>query len=114
RAPIPGQTHPERVWLASALNARYGGNAATPEPAVVERLLSKDARISARALGLAMRLGRGLSGRSPQPLAHATVTARGPALRLTASAGYADMLLGAQTRRRAKALAEAMGLKLEI
>ena len=35
-------------------------------------------------------------------------------LKLTASEGYADVLLGEQTRRRAKALAEAMGLKLEI
>jgi exopolyphosphatase/guanosine-5'-triphosphate,3'-diphosphate pyrophosphatase len=33
---------------------------------------------------------------------------------LTASEGYADVLLGEQTRRRGKALAEAMGLKLDI
>ena len=114
RAPIPGQTHPERVWLACALNARYGGGAATPAPEAVDRLLSDDARVSARALGQAMRLGCDLSGRSPQLLANASVTVKGGALKLTASDGYADVLLGEQTRRRAKALAETMGLKLEI
>ncbi len=114
RAPIPGQTHPERVWLACALNGRYGGGASTPAPAAVTRLLSDDARVSARALGLAMRLGCDLSGRSPQLLANASVTVKNGALKLTASPGYADVLLGEQTRRRAKALAEAMGLKLEI
>ena len=34
--------------------------------------------------------------------------------RLTAAPGYADLLLGEQTRRRARALAETMGLALEI
>lgn len=114
RAPIPGQTHPERVWLACALNARYGGGPSTPAPEAANRLLSDDARMSARALGLAMRLGCDLSGRSPQLLANASLRVKGGALRLTAANGYADVLLGEQTRRRAKALAEAMGLKLEI
>ncbi len=114
RAPIPGQTHAERAWLACALNARYGGGASTPMPAAIDRLLSEPARISARALGLAMRLGCDLSGRSPQLLANARMTVKGSTLRLTASDGYADVLLGDQTRRRAKALAEALGLKLEI
>lgn len=114
RAPIPGQTHAERVWLACALNARYGGNAATPAPEATDRLLSEDARASARALGLAMRLGCDLSGRSPQLLANASITVAKGQLKLTASEGYADVLLGEQTRRRAKALAEAMGLKLDI
>ena len=114
RAPIPGQTHAERAWLACALNARYGGGASTPLPAAIDRLLSPPARLSARALGLAMRLGCDLSGRSPQLLANARVTVKGASLKLTASDGYADVLLGDQTRRRAKALAEVMGLKLEI
>ncbi len=114
RAPIAGQTHPERVWLACVLNARYGGGGATPAPGLVNRLLSDPARAAARALGLALRLGCDLSGRSPQLLANATVTVEGGALKLSASEGYADVLLGEQTRRRAKALAEAMKLKLEI
>ena len=114
RAPIPGQTHAERAWLACALNARYGGNTATPLPAATDRLLGEDARLGARAMGLALRLGCDLSGRSPQLLANASVRVDGGALRLSAAPGYADVLLGEQTRRRAKGLAEALGLRLEI
>jgi exopolyphosphatase/guanosine-5'-triphosphate,3'-diphosphate pyrophosphatase len=114
RAPIPGQTHAERTFLACVLNARYGGSVATPDPAVVERLLTETTRLRARALGLAMRLGCDLSGRSPQLLANATVRVDKGVLKLTASEGYADALLGEQTRRRAKALAEVMKLKLDM
>lgn len=114
RAPVPGQTHAERAFLACALNARYGGGPATPEPDIVSRLLDETAATRARALGLAMRLGCDLSGRSPHLLANARAAVADGALRLSAAQGYADLLLGDQTRRRARALAEAMGLKLEI
>ncbi|NJC42503.1 exopolyphosphatase/guanosine-5'-triphosphate,3'-diphosphate pyrophosphatase [Brevundimonas alba] len=114
RAPIPGQTHAERAWLATAVNARYGGAAATPEPDTVARLLTEEQRTAARALGLAIRLACDLSGRSPQLLVNAHVAVKDGALVLSASDGYADVLLGEQTRRRGKALAEAMGLKLDL
>ena len=114
RAPIPGQTHAERAFLATAMNARYGGGATTPEPETVTKLLDEDQRAAARALGLAIRLGCDLSGRSAQLLANAGARVERGTLVLTASDGYADLLLGEQTRRRAKALADAMGLKLDI
>jgi exopolyphosphatase/guanosine-5'-triphosphate,3'-diphosphate pyrophosphatase len=114
RAPVPGQTHAERAYLATAVNARYGGSAATPEPNTVARLLSEEQRQGARALGLAIRLACDLSGRSPQLLVNARAGVKDGALVLTAAEGYADVLLGEQTRRRGKALAEAMGLKLDI
>ncbi len=114
RAPIPGQTHAERAFLATALNARYGGGSATPEPETVTRLLDEDQRNAARALGLAIRLGCDLSGRSAHLLANAWARVDGGALKLGAAPGFADLLLGEQTRRRAKALADAMGLKLDM
>ena len=114
RAPVPGQSHAERAYLACAVNARYGGPAATPEPDTIGRLLTDQQRQSARALGLAIRLACDLSGRSPQLLVNARAVVEGEALVLTAADGYADVLLGEQTRRRGKALAEAMGLKLEM
>ncbi|MDO9587924.1 MAG: Ppx/GppA phosphatase family protein [Brevundimonas sp.] len=114
RAPVPGQTHAERAYLAVAVNARYGGPAATPEPKTVARLLTDDQQQGARALGLAIRLACDLSGRAPQLLVNARATVANGTLVLTASEGYADVLLGEQTRRRGKALAEAMGLKLDI
>ena len=102
------------VFLAVAVNARYGGPVATPEPGTVTRLLTEEQRQGARALGLAIRLACDLSGRSPQLLVNARAGVKDGALVLTASDGYADVLLGEQTRRRGKALAEAMGLKLDI
>lgn len=114
RAPVPGQSHAERVFLAVAVNARYGGPAATPEPETVTRLLNEEQRQGARVLGLAIRLACDLSGRSPQLLVNARAGVKDGALVLTASDGYAGVLLGEQTRRRGKALAEAMGLKLDI
>jgi exopolyphosphatase/guanosine-5'-triphosphate,3'-diphosphate pyrophosphatase len=114
RAPVPGQNHAERAFLAVAVNARYGGSAATPESNTIGRLLNDDQRQGARALGLAIRLACDLSGRSPQLLVNARARVKDGALILSASEGYADVLLGEQTRRRGKALAEAMGLKLDI
>lgn len=114
RAPIPAQTHAERAWLASAVNARYGGSAATPEPDTISRLLNEEQRQSARALGLAIRLACDLSGRSPQLLVNARARVDGGALVLSATEGYAPVLLGEQTRRRGKALAESLGLKLDL
>ncbi len=114
RAPVAGQTHAERAFLAAALNARYGGDAATPEPEAVDRLLDEDARRRARALGQAIRLACDLSGRAPQLLANARAVVAKSELRLSATEGYADVLLGEQTRKRAKALAETMGLSLAI
>lgn len=114
RAPAPGQTHAERAFLAAAVNGRYGGSPDTPAPDVVGRLLNDDQRLRARALGLAMRLGGDLSVRAPQILASTVLSLKDGVLRLKAAPDHADALLGEQTRRRAKALAETLGAALEI
>ena len=114
RAPVPGQSHAERAFLAAAVNARYGGAVGSPEPETLERLLNPEQRTAARALGLAIRLACDLSGRSPQLLANARIEVADGVLVLSAADGYADVLLGEQTRRRGKALAEALDLKLDI
>lgn len=114
RAPVPGQTHAERAWLATAINARYGGGASTPQPAIIDRLLSEDQRRKARTLGIAIRLACDLSGRSPNLLVNVRAAVEDGHLILSASDGYAHALLGEQTRKRGKALAEIMGLKLDI
>ncbi len=110
RAPVPGQTHAERAFLACALNARYGGPSATPQPDVVNRLLDEEGRRHARALGQAIRLACDLSGRAPQLLAGARLAIDDGTLTLTPAEGYADMLLGEQTRRRLKALSDSLDL----
>ncbi len=111
-APIAGQTHAERAFMAMTLYARYGGTAKTPRADTVTRLLSEAGQKRARALGMAMRLACDLSGRSPQLLANAAISVGKSQLKVTAVKGYASMLLGSQTKRRAKALADAMELEL--
>src|SRR5690606_15423972 len=49
-SPIPGQTHVERAFMAVAMNARYGGEAKTPAPETIDRLLSDKGQKRARAL----------------------------------------------------------------
>lgn len=110
RAPVPGQTHPERVFLALATYARYGGDGRGPESGTVDRVLD-EARIErARALGLAIRLGADLSGRTPSLLAKARIAFRAGTLLLTADPDVADLLLGEQTAKRAEALAKSLDL----
>jgi exopolyphosphatase/guanosine-5'-triphosphate,3'-diphosphate pyrophosphatase len=112
RAPVAGQSHAERVFLAVAVHARYGGQSQTPEPEVVDRLLTDERFARARALGLAMRLGCDLSGRTPALLAASALRLQRDRLVLTADPEWADMLLGEQTTKRAGALAQALGLDL--
>lgn len=107
RAPIPGQSHAERAFLAAAINARYGGPTATPEPRVTDRLLNTETRSRARVLGLAIRLAADLSARAPQVLADTRLRLSNGTLSLTAK--HPDVLMGEQTQKRARALAEALG-----
>jgi exopolyphosphatase/guanosine-5'-triphosphate,3'-diphosphate pyrophosphatase len=114
RAPIPGMTHPERAFLATALFARHTASASPPDGQLLARILSEDRYQRARALGAAIRLGCDLSGRSAKLLARSHLEIRGAALWLGADDRWADMLLGEQTAKRASTLADHLGLGLKI
>jgi exopolyphosphatase/guanosine-5'-triphosphate,3'-diphosphate pyrophosphatase len=113
RAPIAGQSHPERAFLATAAFARHTGQ---PLPARhgLERVLSPERLQRARALGAAMRLGCDLSGRSPPLLAKAALATDGKALVLTAERANADLLLGETTKKRLGALADLLDLEPKL
>lgn len=111
RAPLAGWSHAERTFLAVAVFARYGGSGDYPEAEPVQRLLSREREERARALGLAMRLGCDLSGRSASLLDESSLVLRDGKLVLTATSAWADMLLGEQTAKRASALAAVLGLE---
>ena len=113
RAPISGQSHPERAFLAVAVHARYRGSVDTPDTEVINRLLSEERFDRARALGLAMRLGCDLSGRTASLLRQSALEIADGRLVLTAQPAHADMLLSEQSAKRANALAEALGLTVE-
>lgn len=114
RAPVAGQTHAERAFLAVAAFARHTSASSIPEGATLSRLLSERQMRRARALGSAIRLGCDLSGRSSVLLAQSRLGLKDDRLVLGAADGWSDMLLGEQTARRATQLAGLLGVKLEI
>ena len=114
RAPIPGQNHEERVFLACALYTRYSGDPYTREPVLTGRILGEDGLAQATRLGLLLRLGCDLSAKSARLLKRSHIRQDGEHLTLSAKTGWEDLLMGEQTRRRAKALAHALKLNLNI
>lgn len=114
RAPIPGQSHSERVFLACTLFTRYSGDAYTKEPVLIRRILGDEGLVMATQLGLALRLGCDLSAKSAELLRHAQLSRQDADLVLEARAGWEDLLLGEQTRKRAKALSNALKLNLKM
>ena len=112
RAPMAGCNHAERAYLAQAVLSRYGGDG-VPEPVLMSRVIGPEAQAEAKALGLALRLGCDLCGRSPARLERTRVSLGGGVLRLEAEADARDLLVGEQIRKRLLALAEALGAKVE-
>ena len=80
------------------------------------RTIPTRARLMATTMicGAAIRLGCDLSGRSAPLLARSRLAIDKGDLLLAAEPGYADLLLGEQTAKRAGALATILGLKLKI
>ena len=110
--PVGGLDHVERVFLAAALSARYGGNA-SPETVPPLRLLDDESRDAARAVGLALRLAYTLTGGVPGLL-------EGSALKLTESKltlsliSDHSLLAGEAVQRRLDALARVLGKTAEL
>lgn len=112
RAPLAGQSHAERVFLAGVINARHGGGVATPDPRLAERVLSEAGIHRARVLGLAIRLGSDLSARSPKVLEGARLRLGDGALHL---AHRSPGVLGGETvSKRLRQLAECLGVEAQL
>jgi exopolyphosphatase / guanosine-5'-triphosphate,3'-diphosphate pyrophosphatase len=114
RAPIPGQTHEERAFLAAAAFARHTSDPQIPEPATMNRLLSEALVHRARILGAAVRLGCDLSGRAPALVAKTRLSLSDGRVVLQASAEDADLLRGEHVRKRAATLAQLLERDLEV
>lgn len=63
-APFAGLTHPERAFLGATLHFRHSGSGKAFDRHAVAPLLNDDQRRMAECLGLCLRLGSKLSGRS--------------------------------------------------
>ena len=114
RAPVAGQTHPERAFLAAAVFARYTSAPPDRMGPILDRVLTPEQQSRARALGAALRLACDLCGRAPTLLACADLLPEPGRLVLAGRPGRDDLLLGEQTRKRLAVLAEGLGVKGEV
>jgi exopolyphosphatase/guanosine-5'-triphosphate,3'-diphosphate pyrophosphatase len=109
RMPVAQITHRERVFIAAALHARYGGAADDPIKAATRPLLDDPATGEARCLGLALRLAYTLCGGALELLDQVGLAreASGLVLELPATG---SLFTGEAVQRRLDALGRAFGL----
>ena len=102
----------ERVMIAQALWANFGGGKALPDPAV-SALCPPGSLQRSNLWGLAMRLGQRLSGGLAVSLARTSLTCGNGVLRLTLPKGE-EALYGETVDRRFKRLASALDCRPEL
>ncbi|MGE3783497.1 MAG: Ppx/GppA family phosphatase [Alphaproteobacteria bacterium] len=109
--PFPQIDHGERVFIASALHARYGGANDDPVKAATRMLLDDGDAAEARALGLALRLAYTLSGGAFTLLDQVRLLrdAGGIALELPPAG---NLFAGEAVQRRLDALGRTLGLSV--
>jgi exopolyphosphatase/guanosine-5'-triphosphate,3'-diphosphate pyrophosphatase len=112
-SPIAGMDHEERAFLATALFHRYAGPAEPPEDFEARHMAPPETLERARSLGLALRLGCVISGRTPALLGLTAIAAKDGMLVLNVS-GEGEALATEQAEKRLRQLASALGLKPQI
>ena len=113
RMPVPGIDHAGRVFIAVALQARYGGD---PEAAVMaepRRLLDEADFARARAVGLAFRLGYTLTGGAPALIGKTSVALDDGTVTLTIPE-HTAIYTGEAVQRRLDALGRALGRRTVV
>jgi len=112
-APIGGQSHAERAFLALAIHHRYKGKKARDESCPAMRLLSPEQREAALKLGLGLRFGAALSGRTTSLLEKFELNRTNEALQITPVSGV-ETLIVERAWRRCEQFAAALGLRAEL
>lgn len=111
-APFAGLTHSERAFLALAIHHRYAGKRQPEATGVFDRLLNEDQRVRAVAIGLALRLGAALSGRSEPLLGKFAIARDKAALVLNVPEAERELMVE-RAQSRFESLAQALGLEAE-
>ncbi|MBV9825071.1 MAG: Ppx/GppA family phosphatase [Alphaproteobacteria bacterium] len=106
--PVAQLSHPERVFIARALHARYGGNIDDPVTMPTRPLIDDAAANEARALGLALRLAYTLCGGALDLLDQVRLTRRHNTVTLDMPDGH--LFGGEAVQRRLEALNRVLGL----
>ena len=112
-APFGGVSHAERVFLALAVHHRYMGKKTRAEDCASNRLLDETQREAALKLGLGLRLGAALSGRSAKVLSNFKLARKAGALVLKPGRS-AEALVVERGLQRFEQLAEALGLSAQV
>jgi len=112
-APIGGVTHAERAFLALTLHHRYAGKRSRDADCASRRLLDDDGETAALKLGLALRLGAALSGRSASVLGAFSLKRSKSTLALTVEAG-GEALVVDRALQRFEQLASIFGLEPKV
>ncbi|MEO0465096.1 MAG: Ppx/GppA family phosphatase [Pseudomonadota bacterium] len=110
-AGVPGLTHPERIFIASAVGARYARSFSLPR--AKRDLLQAPQFKRARQLGQVMRLGAAFSGRSGPLLKGASLAPLGERLVLSFSHERAE-LISETVERRLYQTADLFDLKPQV
>ena len=108
RMPVPGLDHAGRVFIAVALQARYGGDADAAIMTEPRRLLDETDFARARTIGLAFRLGYTLTGGAPMLLGKTSVTLDPLNVALTVPE-HTAIYTGEAVQRRLDALGRSLG-----
>ncbi|KAA5804580.1 Ppx/GppA family phosphatase [Alkalicaulis satelles] len=112
-APFGGVNHAERGFLALAMHHRYAGRKLRDETCPSRRLLDESQETGAMKLGLALRLGAALSGRSAPVLEAFRLDRSGQELVLRVDPGSEGLVIE-RARTRFDALAGALGLQPQV
>lgn len=106
--PFAGTTHPDRVFVATALHARYGGPVDDPVKEPASQLLDDRTTQEARALGLALRLAYTLCAGTIELLSEVWLGRAGGGLVLEVPS-ESSLFVGETVQRRLDAVARSLG-----
>jgi exopolyphosphatase/guanosine-5'-triphosphate,3'-diphosphate pyrophosphatase len=111
--PFAGSTHADRVFVATALHARYGGAVEDPVKEPTHRLLDEGSTHQARTLGLALRLAYTLCAGSIELLAELGLGRAGTTLTLDVPS-ESSLFVGETVQRRLDAVARSLSMNAVI
>ena len=111
--PFAGSTHADRVFVATALHARYGGAVDDPIKEPTQQLLDERATQEARTLGLALRLAYTLCAGTIELLSELALSHVGDILRLDVPSD-SSLFVGETVQRRLEAVARSLGVTAVI
>jgi exopolyphosphatase/guanosine-5'-triphosphate,3'-diphosphate pyrophosphatase len=111
--PFAGSTHADRVFVATALHARYGGSPDDPVKEPTRQLLDERATQEARTLGLALRLAYTLCAGTIELLSELELGRAGETLTLDVRSD-SSLFVGETVQRRLDAVARSLNTAAAI